>query len=413
MLKVSPSPTTTIETEKPQFEAADIFRLYGNEYRQQYHVSQEQRIVMRDIVQCRTAMLGGHIDKCDNCCGLRISYNSCSNRHCPKCGSLARNMWLEKQKAHLLPVPYFHVVFTIDHIFNPLVRVNQRQVYTLLFRTVADTLKSFGQNYLHGEIGFISMLHILRQAQDRLWGQTVTEHIHIHCIMTGGALSNNGKQWHSASSEFLFPIIPLSAQFKDAFCDGLQKLHNAGELTFAGQSEYLADNVAFQQMLAESRAKKWQLYAKPPFGEAAQTLDYLGRYVNRIAISNHRILDVSDGRVKFSYHDYNDSKQKEMLLPAIEFMRRFLLHLLPKRFVRVRYYGFLSPRYRTKKLAQCRALLGKYHENSVIPASRADILMEMLGHDPEQCPLCGVGKMRPFEKLDAHPTRRKWQLAVH
>ncbi len=395
----------TVKTEKSQFEMADIFHLHGDAYRQQYHVSREQSIVMRDIMQCRTAMLGGHIDECDSCSGLRISYNSCCNRHCPKCGSLARNEWLERQQAHLLPVPYFHVVFTIDHVFNPLARVNQRKVYTLLFSAVADTLKSFGQKYLHGELGFISMLHT--------WGQTLTEHIHLHCIIPGGALLDNGKRWHSASPEFLFPIIPLSAQFKDAFCDGLQKLHNAGELRFAGQSEYLADKVAFQQMLDKSRAKNWQVYAKPPFAGAAQTLDYLGRYVKRIGISNHRILDASDGCVKFSYHDYNDGQQKVMLLPAIEFMRRFLLHVLPKRFVRVRYYGFLSPRYRAKKLAQCRALLGRYHEDVITPASREDILAQMLGHDPAQCPLCGVGKMQPLEKLDAHPTRRKWQLAVH
>ena len=405
MLKFSQPQTIPIITKNPQFEVADIFRLYGDMYRQQYHVSREQTMVMRDIVQCRTALLGGHVDECDSCYGLRISYNSCCNRHCPKCGSLARNEWLEKQKAHLLPVPYFHVVFTIDHIFNPLARVNQRQIYTLLFRTAADTLKSFAQKYLHGEIGFISMLHT--------WGQTLTEHIHLHCIMPSGALSNSGKQWHSVSPDFLFPIIPLSAQFKDAFCNGLQKLHDADELTFAGQSKYLADKVAFQQMLAESRAKKWQVYAKPPFGEAAQTLDYLGRYVNRIGMSNHRILDVSEGGVKFSYHDYNDGGQKEMVLPAVEFIRRFLLHVLPKRFVRVRYYGFLSPRYRTKKLAQCRALLGRYHQDISTPVSREEILMQMLGHDPKQCPLCKVGKMRPFEKLEAHPTRRKWQLAVH
>ncbi len=328
-----------------------------------------------------------------------------SNRHCPKCGSLARNEWLENQKAHLLPVPYFHVIFTIDHAFNELARINQREVYTLLFHTAASTLKTFGLKYLNGELGFVAMLHT--------WGQTLSQHIHLHCIVPGGALSHDGKQWHSASPDFLFPIIPLSAQFKDAFCNGLQKLYDADELTFAGQSEYLADKSAFQQMLTESRAKKWQVYAKPPFGEAKQTLDYLGRYVNRIAISNHRILNVADGHVTFSYHDYKDDQQKEMVLSAVEFIRRFLQHVLPKRFVRVRYYGFLSPRYRAKKLAQCRALLGAYYEDVVMPLSREEILMAMLGHDPDECPMCGVGKIRPLEELKAHPTRRKWQLAVH
>ncbi len=205
MLTTVAPPKRQTEREKPAYELADIFRLFGDERRQQYQLSHEQRLVMRDIVQCRTATLGGHVDECDSCGGLRISYNSCRNRHCPKCGTLAKLAWLEKQKAHLLPTHYFHVVFTIDHLFNPLARVNQKQVYNQLFASAAQTLKAFGQKYLGGEIGFTAILHT--------WGQTLTEHLHLHCIVISGALSAGGQQWQSAAPDFLFPITELSAHF--------------------------------------------------------------------------------------------------------------------------------------------------------------------------------------------------------
>ena len=406
MLTTVSPPKIQTEREKPAYELADIFRLHIGEYRQHYHVSQEQQLVIRDIMQCRTADLGGHVDECNSCGGLRISYNSCRNRHCPKCGTLAKEQWVERQKALLLPTPYFHVVFTIDHAFNALAGINPDKIYNLLFHTVAKTMKEFGKRYLGGEVGFTSVLHT--------WGQTLTKHIHLHCIVIGGALSADGKQWQSAAPDFLFPVISLSAQFRDAFCDGLQKLYDARELKFAGQCDYLAEATTFAQLISKARAKKWQVYAKPPFGEAGQTLDYLGRYVHRISISNWRILNVADGKVRFSYRDYKDEgNQKEIVLPALEFMRRFLQHVLSKRFVRVRHYGLLAPRYRQKKLARCRALLGAYHEDVTTPATRVEILTEMLGHEPEQCPLCGVGQMQLYEELKAHPMRRKWQLVVH
>ena len=360
---------------------------------------------MRDIVQCRTAALGGHVDECDSCGGLRISYNSCRNRHCPKCGALAKLEWLEKQKAYLLPTHYFHVVFTIDHLFNPLARANQKQVYDQLFASAAATLKAFGQRYLGGEIGFTAVLHT--------WGQTLTEHIHLHCLVPGGALSTDGKRWQATTPDFLFPIVELSAQFRDSFCAGMQKQFDNEALAFASRCASLSDPDAFKRLIAESQAKKWQVYAKPPFNDAVQTLDYLGRYVNGIAISNGRILDINNGFVRFSYRDYKaDGARKEMRLPSVEFIRRFLQHTLPKRFVRVRHYGLLAPRYRKQKLARCRALLGAYHETTTAPATTETLLTEMLGHDPAQCPQCGIGRMQLYEELEAHPTRRKWQLAV-
>jgi hypothetical protein len=405
MLKTSTPLQINIETENPAYELTDIFRLFEAEYRRQYHVSHEQRLVMRDIVQCRTAALGGHVDECDNCGRLRISYNSCRNRHCPKCGALAKLEWLKKQKAHLLPTHYFHVVFTIDHLFNPLARVNQKQVYNLLFASAARTLKAFGQQYLGGEIGFTAILHT--------WGQTLTEHIHLHCVVTGGALSSDGKRWRATAPDFLFPIIELSAQFRDIFCSGVKKLFDNGQFMFAGQCADLANAAVLEALLAESQAKKWQVYAEPPFSDAAQTLDYLGRYVNRIAISNGRILGIENGYVRFSYRDYKAvGERKEMRLPGVEFIRRFLQHTLPKRFVRVRHYGLLAPRYRKEKLARCRALLGAYRETTTVLATTDEILIQMFGHDPALCPLCGVGKMQLYEELEAHPTRRQWQLAL-
>jgi hypothetical protein len=398
--------TPPIQTDcRPHVEVADILRLYGDAYREQYPVSPEQRLVMRDIVQCRTAALGGHVDECDSCGGLRISYNSCRNRHCPKCGALMKAEWLERQKACLLPTHYFHVVFTIDHAFNPLIRVNQQAMYDLLFHSAASTLQAFGRKHLGGEIGCTVILHT--------WGQTLVEHPHLHCLVPGGALSADGQRWQSTLPTFLFPIEALSAQFRDRFCDGLWRLYRCGRLRFAGESLAYAEEASFSALVSAARGKAWQVYAKPPFAEAAQVLEYLGRYVHRVAISNHRIAAVAEGQVRFRYRDYKaDGQEKEMMLPAVEFIRRFLQHVLPKGYVRIRHYGLLASRWRADKLACCRRLLGSYDTTVTTPRARETILAEMLGHDPQQCPSCGVGRLRPYQELLPHPTRRRWVAVV-
>lgn len=395
-----------IQTDcRPHVEVADILRLYGDAYREQHPVSPEQRLVMRDIVQCRTAALGGHVDECDSCGGLRISYNSCRNRHCPKCGALMKAEWLERQKACLLPTHYFHVVFTIDHAFNPLIRVNQRAVYDLLFHSAASTLQAFGRKHLGGEIGCTAILHT--------WGQTLVEHPHLHCLVPGGALSADGQRWRSTLPTFLFPIEALSAQFRDRFCDGLWRLYRCGWLRFAGESLVYAEEASFSALVSAARGKAWQVYAKPPFAEVAQVLEYLGRYVHRVAISNHRILDMADGQVRFRYRDYKvDGQEKVMTLPAVEFIRRFLQHVLPKGYVRIRHYGLLATRWRAGKLARCRVLLGSYDITMATPRPRETLLAEMLGHDPQQCPICGVGRLRPYQELLPHPTRQRWVAVV-
>ena len=391
------------EEGRPRVEVADIFRMYGDAYREKVPLSREQRLAMRDIVECRTAALGGHVDVCDSCGVLRVAYNSCRNRHCPKCGALAKAEWLEAQKSHLLPTHYFHVVFTIDHDFNLIASFNQRAVYNLLFKTASETLKAFGERYLGGQIGFTAVLHT--------WGQTLTQHIHLHCLVAGGALSFDQKRWIGTHPEFLFPIVELSCDFRDRFCNGMWRLFQQKKLRFVGESKSLEDRVEFGKLVTSSNAKKWQVFAKPPFGNAEHMLNYLGRYINRMAISNYRILDIENGKVSFTYRDYkDDGKEKVLTLRAEEFIRRFLQHVVPSRFVRIRHYGFLAPCHRKKKLAICRTLIGLV--DTAKEKTRKEILQEMLGHDPELCPVCSEGKMRRFEELDAHPLRRKWQLAL-
>lgn len=395
--------TNNISTTKPRYEVADIFRLYGAEYKNHYPVTFEQEMVMRDIVSCRTAVMGGHVDACNQCGGLRISYNSCRNRHCPKCGSLVKAEWVEKQKAHLLPVHYFHVVFTLDHALLPLMRSQRKKVYDLLFQAAATSLKSFGQRYLGGEIGFVAVLHS--------WGQTLQEHPHLHCLVTGGALVA-GQHWRATSPHFLFPIEALSAEFRERFCLGLGKLYAAGELVLDREAAEMATRAGFAQLLSQVREKKWQVYAKPPFGDANQVLEYLGRYTQRIAISNHRLLDIADGQVQFSYRDYKAGGQrKQMSLAAVEFIRRFLCHVLPKNFVRIRSYGLLAARYRQQKLVCCRALL-LATGGQPPPMTREAILMAMLGRHPDQCPMCETGHFQRQQTIPPHPTRRRWLQAV-
>lgn len=395
----------TTENQRTPLEVAGIFRQFGDAFLAQYPVSPEQRTVIRDIIDCRTAALGGHIDACDSCGGLRIAYNSCRNRHCPKCGALAKAEWLEAQAAYLLPTHYFHVVFTIDHGFNPIAQSNPRQVYNLLFQSAAETLKSFGRIHLGGEIGFTSVLHT--------WGQKLTRHIHLHCLVPGGALFKNGKRWVSTSPTFLFPIEDLSAAFRDRFCEGMRQLYRKKKLHWVGDSRKYEENTAFFELVKQAEGKNWQVFAKPPFRDALQTLEYLGRYVNRMAISNYRIRAITGTQVTFSYRDYQDgSKEKELTVTGIEFMRRLLQHVLPSRFVRVRHYGLLAPKQRKAKIAQCRVLLGEAEAIAYQPKTREEILEEMLGYDPASCQQCGEGKMVRFEELAAHPRRRNWQKSL-
>jgi len=381
------SPDAPVGTAKPSLEVADVFRQFGAEYRRHNRLSRQQRIVMRSIEQCRTAALGGHVDQCDHCGALRISYNSCRNRHCPKCGSLSKARWLQARCAELLPIDYFHVVFTTDHAINPIALHNPRQVYDLLFHSAAETLKQFAAKYLGGELGFVAVLHT--------WGQDLGLHIHLHCIVTGGALAWNGSRWISCRPGFLFPVLALSKVFRDMFCQGLKHLYLCGELLFPGASAQFESHEDFLRLLSQMQSKNWEVYAKEPFAGAEQVLDYLGRYVHRVAISNHRLLSIEDGRVCFHYRDYRDANRpKPMSLKGEEFIRRFLLHVLPHGFMRIRYYGLLHNRRRKSKLMRCRQLLGECAELPPADYEPYDLLFERLtGIDIRRCPVCGSGRM--------------------
>ena len=389
------SPPLIVTSGQATCEVADVFRLYGEAYRQSHPLSYEQQKAIAALTRCRTATLGGHVDECDQCGVLRISYNSCRNRHCPKCGALSKARWLEARQRDLLPIAYFHVVFTIAHTLNALARCNPTRIYDLLFASAAKSLKAFGARYLGGEIGVVAVLHT--------WGQDLGQHIHLHCIVTGGGLSFDTQHWQACPPGFLFPVLPLSKAFRDTFCAGLARLHQRQQLVFAGDCAGLESADNFAGLMAELQAKDWQVYAKESFGGPDQVFNYLGRYVHRVAISNNRLVSIENDQVRFQWRDNRDGgRLKEMTLPAVEFMRRFLLHVLPTGFVRIRYYGLFSNGQRQRKLKRCRELLGVGAELEPIVAEKAaDLLKRLTGVDMHQCPVCGLGQMRRKQELES------------
>lgn len=376
-----------------RWEVGDIARRYGPAYR----CSPEHRRVLRALAQCRTAALGGHLEQCASCGTTRPVYNSCRNRHCPKCESLAQAAWRDAQQALLLPIPYFHLVFTVPHELNGLMRTNPRRCYAILFQAVAATLKTFAHDprHLGAELGVTAVLHT--------WSQTLIDHVHLHCIVTGGGLGLDGTRWrHSKGRRYLFPVAAMATLFRGKFLARLVATHRQGALVCAGPSAALADPVAWQQLLTQLRAKGWYVYAKAPFAGPKQVLNYLARYTHRIAISNERILGVADDQVRFRYKDYAaGSVIKEMRLDAPEFLRRFLLHVVPRGFMRVRHYGLLANRHRAARLARCRALLDvpAPPEKPAVTPAPAERILQLTGVDILRCPVCGEGPMRRTEWL--------------
>src|SRR5229473_1439263 len=323
---------------RPPLEVADIVRIYGTAFVKQHArwLTALHLKVLRAIVACRTAVLGGHVEQCDSCGQRAISYNSCLNRHCPKCQAAARQTWLAERSAELLPVPYYHVVFTLPHLLAPLALQNKALVYGILFRAAAETLRAIAADpkHLGAEIGFFAVLHT--------WGQTLLHHPHLHCVVAGGGISPDGTRWISCRPRFFLPVPVLSCLFRRLFLGCLQKAFDAGELQFFSSLEPLRQRRAFLRYLAPLRRAKWVVYAKPPFAGPEQVLEYVGRYTHRVAISNNRLLNIEDGTVRFRWKDYRDhNPQKVMTVSADEFIRRFLLHVLPEGFHRIRYYGFL------------------------------------------------------------------------
>jgi hypothetical protein len=366
-------------------ELADVFRRYGERFEQTHWVSPGEHQVIRAVTICRTQELGGHLDRCDACGFERPAYNSCRNRHCPKCQCLAKARWLEKQTAELLPVGYFHLVFTLPHELNRLILANKKIVLTLLFKAVSETLLEFGQRRFGGTVGIIAVLHT--------WDQTLKDHFHLHCLVPAGALSFDHNRWINARQNFLFPVKALSQMFRGKFLSLLQKA---------------ADREKIQEVNDASKAsrqKNWVVYAKKPFGSPQTVLDYLGRYTHRIALSNDRILAVQNGQVSFSYRDRKDNNRpKSETLDADEFIRRFLLHVLPDGFMRIRHFGFLANRSKKQILLQCRKLLDLDPTLPEMPKRSAqDLLQELTGIDLSRCPACQKGTLVMVAELPKTP----------
>ena len=348
-------------------EVADLFRHFGPAYRQAHadSLGRRQLRAMSAIERCRTAALGGHLEQCDACGHQRIAYNSCRDRHCPKCQSLARAQWLEDRQAELLPVEYFHVVFTVP---EPI---------------AADP------QHLGAEIGFLSILHT--------WGQNLLHHPHVHCVVPGGGLSPDGSRWIACRPGFFFPVRVLSRLFRRLFLEGLRRAYHAGELHFYSHLEPLREAKAFARYLAPAAETEWVVYAKPPFGGPQQVLHYLGRYTHRVAISNNRLQGMSDGKVTFAWKDYkHGASRRTMTLEGGEFIRRFLIHVIPEGFQHIRHYGFLANRHRECKLARCRRLLGTCAPLVEAPRKEQDYrdrYERLTGKSLRDCPLCGRGRM--------------------
>ena len=357
-------------------ELQDIFRLYGDAYLNEHPQPPHVWKAIRAIQNCRTATLGGHTDTCDECGFIKISYNSCRNRHCPKCQALSKECWVADREAELLPVTYFHVVFTLPQELNEFAIRNRELIFSLLFSASAETLKALAKyrKYLGAETGFTSILHT--------WGSNLMFHPHVHIVIPGGGLTADG-QWLNSRKKFFIPVKVMARLFRGKFMHALQQMRH--------DIRGLEDDSVWRCTANTLYAKDWYVYCKRPFKTCLSVLKYLGRYTHRIAISNHRIISINDGMVSFKWRDYkHGSKEKVMSLAADEFIRRFLLHVLPPGFTKIRHYGFLSSAVKKKKLALCKRLTG-VEKTAKAKLSAVDLMKKLTGRDITVCPRCGIG----------------------
>jgi hypothetical protein len=364
---------------KPKYELADIFREYGDEYRKSHAMTGDQRKVIAAILACRTAQLGGHQEVCDRCGIIRNCYNSCRNRHCPKCQTMTKEQWLEKRRGELLPCGYFHMVFTVPHDLNELILFNRKVLLSCLFTAVRDTMFAFAadpQWHLVGKPGLLTILHT--------WSQTLVDHFHIHCLVPAGVLSMDGKRWIASKDTFLFHVKSLAKEFKKRYLTMVEE-----RLATLILPENSSHNIR------KTWETDWIVYAKKPFAGPEQVLAYLGRYTHKIAISNHRIKAIDNNRVIFTYKDRsNNSQTKTMALAATEFIRRFLLHVLPYRFMKIRYYGFLANAYKGKSVLLIRRLIGRFTEIiTYVAETIRQKMLRLTGRDILRCPHCLQGTM--------------------
>jgi hypothetical protein len=382
-------------------EVADVLASFAARYRARFSSGPEQQRALRELPLCRTAALGGHKLECDRCGHQEISYNSCRNRHCPKCRASARAAWLAERESDLLDVPYSHVVFTLPDEISALALQNQRLCYGLLFRAASRALRTIAADPAHlgAEIGFLAVLHT--------WSQTLLHHPHVHCVVPAGGIAPDGKHWVPCRAGFFLPVRVLSRLFRRLYLADLQKALAEGELALHGNLASLREPRAFARWIGVLRAKEWVVYAKPPFGGPVQVLKYLARYTHRVAIANSRLVAIDGEHVRFLWKDRaHGGRSRCMRVSGVEFVRRFLLHVLPKGFVRIRHFGFLSNRAREKKLALARQLIADRAADPQAQARdvpRSEVVVEPCREAPDRCPSCELGRMKPAGAIEPSP----------
>jgi predicted Zn-ribbon and HTH transcriptional regulator len=362
-------------------EVQDIFKEYGADFLKQYVFNYVQHKAFHDILNCRTAALGGHVDTCDDCGYQAISYNSCRNRHCPKCQTLKKEQWIEKQEQSLLNTQYFHVVFTIPSELKPIMYQNQTVMYNLFFKAVSETFLELSKNkkYLGAQLGVTAIMHT--------WGQNLLYHPHIHCIVPGGGLTADGK-WRNSRKKFFIPVKVLSKKFRGKFMAYFRQ----AKLNYFGKMEDLNAPANFSSFVSGLYQKNWVTYCKPPFENAGKVVKYLGRYTHRVAISNNRLLKMENGYITFKWRDYADgNKSKEMTITALEFIRRFMMHILPSGFHKIRHFGILASKDKSARISLCKKLTNTPVISVCLLRKPLEILRDILGDKFNKCPRCGVG----------------------
>jgi hypothetical protein len=377
------------KAEESSIEVADILREHIDKYQQTYPLFPEQYKIVYDLLNCRTQYLGGHIQRCNHCGSEQIMYNSCRNRHCPKCQNMPREQWLEARKAELLPIIYFHNVFTLPHDLNPIILYNKKVMINILFKSVSETLHTFGQNPengLGGKLGFIAILHT--------WDQKLNDHFHLHCLIPGGAVAEDWTRCIPCQNEYLFNEEALGLVFRGKFVEYMTKAYHSGKLHFPGISAPYKTQQGFQQLKDDLYSNKWVVSVREAIKRPEYVLEYLGRYTHRVAISNHRIISLKDGMVTFKYKNRKTNQMEETTIKAVEFIRRFLLHALPKGFVRIRHFGFLANRNRTENLAKIRQLHGLPETEKIVEKSVEKMMLKLTGIDITLCSCCKKGKMQ-------------------
>jgi hypothetical protein len=375
--------TQIIKPEKKTPEVADILHHHIHDYKAEYPLWPEHRKIVSDLLNCRTAHLGGHIERCDTCGVMRITYHSCRNRHCPKCQHMPRERWLAKRKDEILPASYFHVVFTLPHELNTVILNNKKIMLNILFAAASKTLLTFGKDKLNGTLGFLAVLHT--------WDQKLNAHFHLHCLVAGGAVSNDKNRWLSIKNDYLFNEEALSRVFRGKFIERLERVRKTGALKFTDEAYGNFKNMLY--------AKNWVVSVRDPVKRPEHVLQYLARYTHRVAIANSRIKSLKDGMVTFTAKDRKKKRTETITITAVEFIRRFLLHSLPKGLVRIRHYGFLANRNRNEYLNAIRNLMHVSAPPEKEVASLEEMMLQLTGTDITTCPCCEKGKMHFFAEI--------------